>query len=81
MHKSALTLLVVISIVVTPAICQTKNVIRTGPNAKTMGLDQKTHKLYLSSGEIETIPPADRAQKPQRKVVPGTFEVLVAGPK
>jgi alkaline phosphatase len=55
--------------------------IRTGANAKTMGFDQKTHKLYLSSGEIETIPPANPNQKPQRKVVPGTFEVLVAAPK
>jgi hypothetical protein len=55
--------------------------IRTGANAKTMGFDSKTHKIYLSSGEIETIPPANPSQRPQRKVVAGTFEVLVAAPK
>jgi DNA-binding beta-propeller fold protein YncE len=55
--------------------------IRTHLKAKTMGFDPKTRKIYLSSGDIETIPPADPSQKAQRKVVPGTFEVLVAGPK
>jgi alkaline phosphatase len=55
--------------------------IRTHVNAKTMGFDPKTHKLYLSSGDIETIPSANPSQKPQRKVVAGSFEVLVAAPK
>jgi DNA-binding beta-propeller fold protein YncE len=55
--------------------------IRTHLNAKTMAFDPKTRKIYLSSGDIDTIPPADPSQKAQRKVVPGTFEVLVAGPK
>jgi YVTN family beta-propeller protein len=53
--------------------------IRTRANAKTMAFDPKTKKIYLSSGDIETIRPADASQKPQRKVMPGTFEVLVAG--
>jgi alkaline phosphatase len=55
--------------------------VRTHLNAKTMAFDSKTRKIYLSSGDIETIPPADPSQKAQKKVIPGTFEVLVGVPK
>lgn len=54
--------------------------IRTHRNAKTMAFDPKTRKIYLSSGDIETIPPADPSRKAQRRVIPGTFEMLVAAP-
>jgi alkaline phosphatase/DNA-binding beta-propeller fold protein YncE len=55
--------------------------IRTRANAKTMAFDPKTRKIYLSSGLIDTIPPANPSQRPQRKVIPDSFELLVAGPK
>jgi hypothetical protein len=55
--------------------------IRTHANAKTMAFDPKTRKIYLSTGDVETIPPENPLQRAQRKVVAGTFEVLVAGPK
>jgi len=55
--------------------------IRTRANAKTMAFDPKTRKIYLSSGLIETIPPASPSQRPQRRVIPDSFELLVATPK
>ena len=55
--------------------------IRTHANAKTMAFDPKTRKIYLASGDTEIIPPVNPSQKAQRKVIPNTFEVLVAAPK
>jgi DNA-binding beta-propeller fold protein YncE len=42
--------------------------LNTQVRAKTMALDKKTHKIYLSVAEFET---------GTRKVIPGTFSVLV----
>jgi DNA-binding beta-propeller fold protein YncE len=53
--------------------------VTTEPNAKTSTLDAKTGKVYLLSGEFETIPAADPSQKPKRKVKEGTYKVLVVG--
>ena len=47
------------------AVVQT---LKTPNRAKTLALDTKTHKLYLSVAEYET---------GTRKVVPNTFKVLV----
>jgi alkaline phosphatase len=55
--------------------------IRTHANAKTMAFDPKTRKIYLSSGDIDTIPAASPTEKAQKKVVAGSFEVLVATPR
>jgi hypothetical protein len=55
--------------------------IRTHVNAKTMAFDPQTKRIYLSTGDVDTVPPATPAQKPQRKVVPGSFEMLVVAPK
>jgi YVTN family beta-propeller protein len=49
--------------------------VKTMPGAKTMALDPKTHKLYLSTAEYE---PAATGQK-GRAVKPGTFMVLEVG--
>jgi DNA-binding beta-propeller fold protein YncE len=54
--------------------------ITTEYGAKTMGLDAKTHKLFLDTadfGEAPT-PTADRPH-PQRPAMQGTFHVLVYG--
>jgi len=48
--------------------------------AKTMGLDTKTHNLFLDTAEFAAAPAptADRPH-PQRTAIPGTFHVLVYG--
>jgi DNA-binding beta-propeller fold protein YncE len=52
----------------------------TQQNAKTMTLDPKTHRLFLSVGEFGPTPaPTADQPKPKPPVVPGTFRVLVVG--
>ena len=53
--------------------------VLTHPSAKTMAFDPKTRKIFLPAADVETIPAADPSQRPQRKVNPGSFGVLVAG--
>jgi DNA-binding beta-propeller fold protein YncE len=54
--------------------------IRTEYGAKTMGLDTKTHNLFLDTAEFAPAPAptADRPH-PQRPAIQGTFHVLVYG--
>ena len=54
--------------------------VKTEEGAKTMALDLKTHKLFLSTADRTTPPPpAPGEQAAARVVVPGTFRVLVVG--
>jgi DNA-binding beta-propeller fold protein YncE len=53
--------------------------VKTQPSAKTMALDPKTRKIYLSAAEYEEVPSSDPAKRPQRTVKPGSFVVLVVG--
>jgi DNA-binding beta-propeller fold protein YncE len=55
-----------------PATISSVETVRTQAGAKTMALDPKTHRLYLSAAEYE---PAESGQR--RKVKPGSFSVLV----
>jgi len=54
--------------------------VKTEFGAKTMGLDTKTHNLFLDTADFSppTAPTADRPRS-QRTAVPGTFRVLVYG--
>ncbi|HXE32424.1 MAG TPA: YncE family protein [Verrucomicrobiae bacterium] len=54
--------------------------ITTEYGAKTMGLDSKTHKLFLDTADFgeAPAPTADRPH-PQRPALPGTFHVLIYG--
>jgi YVTN family beta-propeller protein len=56
--------------------------VHTAEGAKTMALDAKTHRVYLVSSQFA---PADAATAdnphPRPRVLPGTFEVLVAQKK
>jgi DNA-binding beta-propeller fold protein YncE len=54
--------------------------IKTEYGAKTMGLDTKTHNLFLDTADFGPAP-APSADKPHpgRPVIPGTFHVLVYG--
>jgi DNA-binding beta-propeller fold protein YncE len=52
----------------------------TQPGAKTMALDPKTERLFLSVAEYGPTPAATADQpKPRRQVLPGTFRILVLG--
>ena len=52
----------------------------TEPGARTLALDAKTGHLFLSVAQTEPPPtPTKDNPKPRRKMVPGTFHVLVVG--
>src|SRR5882757_6345418 len=52
--------------------------VTTAKSARTMTLDPKTHKIYLSSADLGTIPPATSDNPhPRPPIVPGSFNVLV----
>jgi len=44
-----------------------------------MAFDSKTKKIFLPAVEYEEIPAADPTKKPQRRVKPGSFVLLVVG--
>ena len=46
--------------------------VKTKKGARTMAVDQLTHKLYLPTGEFKS---GDTTERP--KILPGTFQVLV----
>ena len=48
--------------------------VKTKKGARTMAVDQTTHKLYLPTGEFKA---NDNSERP--KILPGTFQVLVLG--
>lgn len=50
-------------------------IVKTEFGAKTMGLDPKTHNLFVDTSDFET--PA--SSKGQPRAVPGTFRVLIYG--
>jgi DNA-binding beta-propeller fold protein YncE len=52
----------------------------TARSARTMTLDPKTHRIYLSAAELEPAPPQEPGAPRQRpKMVPESFKVLVYG--
>lgn len=53
---------------------------KTHPGARTMALDLKTHKIYMSAAEYGP-PPAATADRPNPRpvILPGSFSVLVLG--
>jgi DNA-binding beta-propeller fold protein YncE len=54
--------------------------IKTETGAKTMGLDVKTHKLFLDTADFAPAPaPTVQNPHPRGAAIPGTFHVLVYG--
>ena len=53
--------------------------VKTQVSAKTIAMDPKTHRLYLSAATPEAAPAAKPATKGRRRYVPGSFVVLVVG--
>lgn len=55
--------------------------VHTKPGARTLTLDEKTHRVYLSTAQRAPAPSPVAGQPRQRpSTVPGTFEVLVVEP-
>jgi DNA-binding beta-propeller fold protein YncE len=53
----------------------------TKEGARTMALDTKTHAIFLAAARFEPAPPASAENpRPRRKMVAGSFEILVAAP-
>ena len=54
--------------------------VTTEFGAKTMGLDTKTHNLFVDTADFGPAPaPTAERPRPQRAPIPGTFHVLVYG--
>jgi YVTN family beta-propeller protein len=54
--------------------------VTTEYGAKTMGLDTKTHHLFVDTADFSSpSAPSAENQRPQRRAIPGTFRVLVYG--
>lgn len=52
----------------------------TQPSAKTMAFDPKTKRVFLPAADVDVIPAATGSGRPQRKIRPGSFAVLVLRP-
>ena len=53
----------------------------TQRSARTMALDEKTHRIFLAAAEFGTPPPATAEQpRPRPPMTPGSFTILVLGP-
>jgi len=53
--------------------------VPTAPGARTMALDEKTHKIYLATASFGPAPAASAANPhPRRSIQPGTFKLLIA---
>jgi hypothetical protein len=65
----------------TPDTYSVADTVKTQAGAKTMGLDTKTHELFLDTADFAppAAPPAGGGRGPQSVAVPGTFRVLVYG--
>jgi YVTN family beta-propeller protein len=54
--------------------------VKTEFGAKTMGLDPKTHNLYLTTSDFGPAPaPTEKQPNPQPVATPGTFRLLIYG--
>jgi YVTN family beta-propeller protein len=50
--------------------------VPTKKGARTISLDEKTHRLYLPTADYEILPP-DAPKNTRAKMIPGSFQVLV----
>jgi hypothetical protein len=51
--------------------------VATKPGARTIAVDQNTHKVYLPSGSFK--PATKDSFRPQ--IIPGTFKIIVVEPQ
>lgn len=56
--------------------------VATKKGARTMALDPKTHRIFLSAAQYGPVPtPSADAPHPRPSMLPGTFELLVVSPR
>lgn len=54
----------------------------TQKSARTLALDPRSHRIYLAAAQFGDAPPATAAApRPRPPVVPGSFTILVVGPR
>ena len=53
--------------------------ITTEKGARTIGIDQETHKLYLPTAQLKPVAPTADNAHPRPQQIPGTFHVVVVG--
>ncbi len=54
--------------------------VATQPGARTMTLDERTHRIFLVTSDFGEAPaPTPEHPHPRRSIVPGTFRLLVVG--
>jgi hypothetical protein len=55
--------------------------LKTEFGTGTIGIDPKTHNLFLTTADFGPAPPAPTKENPEaeRKPIPGTFRVLIYG--
>ncbi len=64
----------------TPGTFEVARTIKTQVSAKTIALDPRTHRLYLSAATPESAPAAKQTTKTaRRRYTPGSFVVVVVG--
>lgn len=51
--------------------------IKTEPGARTIAVDEHTHKIYLPTAQMKPAEPGAANQRPQQ--IPGTFHIVVVG--
>lgn len=54
--------------------------VATERGARTMALDRKTHRIYLSDAQFAPAPAGQHGGHHRRAIVPGTFKLLVVAP-
>lgn len=57
---------------------EVKKTVKTQVSAKTLALDPKTHRIYLSAATVDTAPAA-KEKAGRRRYAPGSFVVIVVG--
>ena len=63
-----------------PGKFEVARTIKTQVSAKTIALDPRTHRLYLSAATPENAPAAQKTTRgSRRRYVPGSFVVVVVG--
>lgn len=60
-----------------PDIYEDAGPVSTQPSARTMAFDPKTRKIFLSAAEYLESPPTTPGGRPQRRIKPGSFVVIV----
>jgi len=51
--------------------------IKTEPGARTIAVDERTHKIYLPTAQMKPADPSAANRRPQQ--IPGTFHIVVVG--